>query len=313
MNILVFGAGAIGSAFGGFLSKTEHTVVLYGRSWHLERVRRSGLWVSGLLGRHTFKRLIVYTKLRELIESGLKFDLVLLSVKSFDTGTACQELCRLATKESIVVALQNGLGNIEILHRYFSKRQVLAARVIFGVELVPGKIKITVWADDVLIGETANRKLTPRICELASLFSSVGLKSKPVRDIRQAIWAKVIYNCSLNPLASLLKVHYGALLGNEGTRAFMVQIVKEAYAVAKKMRIPLLPSAAEDYVRLLFRRLIPVTYNHHPSMLQDLLRGRRTEIESLNGTIWRYAEKIGVKVPANELLTRLIRMKQGFA
>ncbi|PIQ85680.1 MAG: 2-dehydropantoate 2-reductase [Candidatus Omnitrophica bacterium CG11_big_fil_rev_8_21_14_0_20_45_26] len=307
MTILVFGSGAIGSAFGGFLLRAGHRVILYGRARHLSRVKKHGLRVSGIWGRHCFKGLQVVTNLAGLKQLNIRYDLMLLTVKAFDTFQAARQAKSVIQAKTLVCSLQNGLGNIEALHRVFPKRQVIAGRVIFGVELHPGEIKITVWGGDVLVGETAMKRLTSRVKQLAVLFSKAGIRSQAVSDIRQHIWGKVIYNCALNPLASLLHVHYGALLEKPMTRDMMKQVVQECYAVAKKGRLNLKPRKAADYERLLFRRLIPDTYYHHPSMLFDLERNRPTEIEALNGAICHLGKRRRVPTPMNGLIYNLMR------
>lgn len=312
MRILIFGCGAIGSAFGGFLSRTEHEIFLYGRPWHLGRIRLHGLKVEGIWGRHTFRRFHLFTDLGKLARRK-PFDLVLLTVKAFDTERAAKELRKIVSKSTLILSIQNGLGNIETLQRIFLKENVLAARVIFGVEIWPGKIKITVWADRVLVGETAVKKVTLRVRELAHLFTGAGIPAKAARDIRIPIWSKVIYNCALNPLASLLEVHYGALVENPFTRRLMENIIQEAYEVAGRMKLKLEPQSAGAYRRLFFRRLVPATYDHHPSMLQDLRKGRSTEIDALNGALLRLGKRVGVPTPVNEFLTYVMKAKEGTA
>ena len=309
MRILVFGAGAIGSVVGGFLSRSSNEVILYGRARRLSSVKRNGLKVTGILGRHTFKHFKLCTKLSKLSCFLRAFDLVLLTVKSFDTRRAARELKPLIGPHTLVCSLQNGLGNIETLHEFFPKRQVLAGRVIFGSELKRDRANVTVWGGDVLIGETQSLNMTSRVGELAKLFTRAGIRSKPVRDIRTHLWGKVIYNCSLNPLASLLGVHYGELLEHPETRLIMRAIVGECYAVAKRARIRLTPKTPAAYEKLLFRRLIPATYHHHPSMLYDLKRSRKTEIDVLNGAVCRLGKRFGVKTPVNQFVTQLVKRK----
>ncbi len=210
----------------------------------------------------------------------------------------------------MVVSLQNGLGNIETLHRYFPKKQVLAGRVIFGVDLSRGKIKITVWGGDVLVGETDQKNVTSRATQLAKLFSSTGIKSKAVPNVQKWLWAKAIYNCALNPLASLFNTHYGALLEAGYTREIMETIVRECYQVATAWNIHLEPKSAQSYIKLLFGKLIPDTYDHRPSMLADLKRGKRTEIRYLNGAIVRMGTQKRVSVFVNEWIVSLIQIKE---
>lgn len=320
MKILVFGAGAIGSAFGGFLSR-QHKVTLLGRPSHLAAIGRRGLEVSGIWGRHTFRRLSIVTNsnVRDRhacplqISNLLPFDLILVTVKSYDTLHAARAIRKLLNPGTIVLSLQNGLGNIEALHRYLPKKQVLAGRVIFGVVTTGcgirsgGRICITVSAEPTAIGETCRREITPRVRALARLLAGSGIPAVPCRDIRALLWKKVIYNCALNPLAALLKTYYGFLGDNPVTRTVMEEVVREIYRVAAKARVRLEPGTVRGYLRLFYSKLLPSTYHHHPSMLQDLMRGKPTEIEALSGAVARLGLKYGVETPVNAYLARLIR------
>jgi len=107
-----------------------------------------------------------------------------------------------------------------------------------------------------------------------------------------------------------LEVHYGALLENAHTRLLMKKIVAEIYRVVRRQRVKLLQRTDADYTELLFKKLIPATYAHHPSMLQDFRRGRRTEIDALNGAVCRLGRKLGIHTPVNEILTDLIKAKE---
>jgi len=147
MKILIFGAGAIGSAFGGFLSRS-HDVTLLGRAPHLHAIRRHGLHVSGIWGRHVFRKFQYETEAKRLAVKRPTFDLILLTVKSFDTEGAARAIRRLLSPKTLVLPIQNGLGNVEILQRTLPKRQVLAGRVITGVVIPkPGHLRITVTAN----------------------------------------------------------------------------------------------------------------------------------------------------------------------
>lgn len=306
-KILVFGAGAIGLTFGGFLS-AAHDVTLLGRPRHLEQIRKKGLKLSGIWGRHCFKRLSLITEMSELEKKPEPYDLILVCVKSYDTGAAARSVKSLAQKSTAVLSLQNGLGNIEELHKYLDPRQVLAGRVIFGAEtLGPGQVKITVIASPTAVGETAVNVGMSRAKKISALFNRAGLPAEPVKDIRTRLWAKVAYNCALNPLASMIGSHYGFLGEHELTRAMMEETIREIYLVAEKMKLRMNPRTHKNYTRLFYRKLLPMTYNHHPSMLQDLMNKKKTEIESLNGAVVRYAESLGVNVPVNRFLACAIR------
>jgi 2-dehydropantoate 2-reductase len=214
--------------------------------------------------------------------------------------------------ETLVLSLQNGIGNVETLHEFLLPKQVLAGRVITGVEIKPGKIKITVSADLTRIGETTLKRITGRVKTIARIFSEAGLPTRAVPDVEKYLWAKLAYNSALNPLASLLKVHYGALAESESTRLLMEEMIREVYGVAKKKKVKLDPSTAEGYIRLFYQKLVPRTYAHHPSMLYDLRQGKRTEIDALNGAVVRLGQSLRVPTPFNQLLTELIKNRYHF-
>jgi 2-dehydropantoate 2-reductase len=310
VKILVFGAGAVGLTVGGFLSR-DHEVTLLGRPRYLKPIRQKGLTVSGIWGRHHFSRFSLATNFAQVKKLKTRFDLVLITVKAYDTERAAREIKKIAGPKTLLLSLQNGLGNIETLHRYFSKKCVLAGRIIFGVEMpAPAHVKVTVMAEPSAIGETFKTGMSPRVSKIAALFNEAGIPSAACPDVKALLWAKVIYNCALNPLASLLGSHYGFLMEKELTRMLMDEAVGEIYAVAKKARVHLKPETAEKYLALFYSKLVPRTYNHHPSMLQDLRNGKKTEIEALNGAIARIGKKNSVPAPVNAMLAEMIRQKE---
>jgi 2-dehydropantoate 2-reductase len=123
------------------------------------------------------------------------------------------------------------------------------------------------------------------------------------------LWAKVLYNSALNPLSALLNVHYGALPSQADSRALMDAVIDEVFAVAAAEGVELPWATAEAYRTEFYERLVPVTFHHRSSMLQDIERGRPTEIDAINGEVWRRARLHDMAVPINEVLTRLLRLR----
>ncbi len=239
MKILIFGAGGVGSVFGGFFARMGHEVYLLGRRWHLDVIREKGLWITGIWGDYRLKAFELYDNAASLGKKNIPFDLIFLTVKSFDTENAVNELLPLMNKNTTLVSFQNGLGNIETILKKVDPDQLLAGRVIFGVETQPGVAKITVSADAVAIGAlpgTAPRMSPER---LAHLFNLCKIEAKAVPNILTTLWAKVVYNCALNGICTIREIPYGKILENEETRLEMHEIVKECYAVSKKKGIAL--------------------------------------------------------------------------
>ena len=311
MRILVFGAGAVGSVLGGLLAESGHDVTLLGRAWHLDAIRLQGLTVTGLWGEHRVTNLTLTVQPEEVARPP-EFDWVFVCVKAHQTAAATAQLPGLLGPRTLVCAFQNGLGNYETLTARVAPERVALGRVIFGAEIEPGTVRVTVCADDVLIGAADQRFPREQAVRLAAAFQESGIPSRVTASILEELWAKVLYNCALNGLSTLLEVPYGKLLEHPVACRLMQGMIEEAYRVADAYRISLKPSTADAYRELLLTRLIPDTAAHQSSMLQDVRRGKATEIEALNGAIVHLAERAGVPTPMNELVTRLVHAKERF-
>lgn len=309
-RILVAGAGALGSVFGGFLRRAGYDVTLLGRAAHVDTIATGGLFIDGIWGEHHVGG---FTVAREPAEVRGEHDLVLVTVKSYDTRAMAEAVADRVADAGVAVSLQNGLGNVEALESVLGPERVLGARVIFGAVVTsPGRVRVTVIADPNALG-AMQPGLHPRRDDLArrwaAAIDAAGVPTVYAEDIAAKLWAKVFYNAALNPLGALLGLHYGALPEREDSRAVMDRVIDEAFAVARAEGVALPWSSAEAYREEFYGRLVPSTYDHRSSMLQDIERGRRTEIDAINGEVWRRGRRHGIATPANELLTRLVRLK----
>lgn len=311
-RILVAGAGALGSVFGGLLRVAGHDITLLGREPHLSSVRRDGLLITGIWGEHHAAALDCVTTVAELHGS---FDAILITVKSFDTAAIAAATAPYLATDGVMISLQNGLGNLELIAGAVGHHRALGGRVIFGAEITaPGTVQVTVYADPVLIGTcAADSTALPHDPEQARtwarLFQDCGIPSRPCDDIAAALWAKVFYNAALNPLGALLGVHYGALPEQADSRWIMDRVIDECFAVARADGVRFAWPSAEAYREVFYSHLVPSTFQHRSSMLQDLEHNRRTEIDAINGEVWKRGEKLDIPVPINELLTRLVRAR----
>jgi 2-dehydropantoate 2-reductase len=312
MKILVLGAGAIGSVFGGFLALAGHHIVLIGRQSHMNAIKKNGLFIEGIWGEHTVSSLRGYESLVALQGSErLEFDLILLTVKSYDTEKMLNELTRIYPGTSPVISLQNGLGNVEKIESIIGRDKTIGGRVIFGVEFVePGRVKVTVSADKTMLGGLSGGIDNNFVQQVADNFTDAHIPAQAVDDIHRFIWGKVLYNCALNGLATLVNMHYGGLLSHEGTKDIMRNIVSEIFAIIKAKHITVDWDTPEQYIEHLFSTLIPLTFDHHPSMLQDIMRHKQTEIDALNGAIVKMGGELGMYLPYNWTITQLIKAKE---
>lgn len=309
-RVLIAGCGALGSVFGAFLRRAGCAVTLFGRAPHLDAVESSGLRIDGLWGEHLVRGFGFARSARDLRG---EFDAVFLAVKSYDTRAMAESIAAHVAPQGVVVSLQNGLGNVEIIESVVGAEHSLAARVIFGAVLPrPGHARVTVYADPSAIG-ALRPGVHPALDAMAQRWSTIiagaGVPAVYSDRVSTLLWAKVFYNAALNPLGALLGVHYGRLAERPDSRAVMDAVIDEAYAVARGEGIELPWPDAADYRREFYGRLVPATHDHRSSMLQDLERGRRTEVDAINGAIWQGGAKHHIPTPINEMLTRVMRLK----
>jgi 2-dehydropantoate 2-reductase len=310
LRVLVAGAGAVGSVLGGLLAGAGHRVTLLGRDAHLGAIAASGLAIEGLWGEHRIADLQLASQPAELRPA---FDAVLVTVKAYDTAAMLTATAALVASDGCVIALQNGLGNVEQVVDAVGAERALGGRVIFGAALPrPGLARVTVCADPIALGAAVPG--TPHTEALATAwaerFAAAGIPTEYTPALHAHLWTKVFYNAALNPLGALFGQPYGALAADDDARAVMDAVFEEGFAVAgARGVVPLVPTAAA-YRELFYGRLVPSTAHHRSSMLQDLERGRRTEIDAINGCIWRFGRDAGIPTPVNATLTRLVRWRE---
>ncbi|MCK6554494.1 ketopantoate reductase family protein [Candidatus Binatia bacterium] len=307
MRILIAGAGALGSVLGAFLRCAGDEVTLLGRAAHLDAIAAGGLFVEGIWGD---RRASGFDLAYDAAQLRTAFDAIVVAVKAYDTEAVASAVAGTLRPDGVVLSLQNGLGNAEILGGIVGPQRVLAARVIFGAEVVAaGRVRVTVYAEPVLVG--AWPPADARRIELARAWAqridAAGIPAAFADDIAAALWGKVLYNAALNPLGALLGVHYGALGEHDDTRAIMDRAIEEAFSVATAEGVRLPWPSAEAYREAFYARLLPATFHHRSSMLQDLERRRRTEVDAISGEVWRRGRLHGIGTPVSELLTRLVR------
>ncbi len=304
MKFLIAGSGAIGSSIGGFLHRCGEEVYFLGRGKHLEAMQKKGLHISGIWGEHHLENLKAFDSVNDLPD----IDVVLFTVKSYDTRTMAKLLSE-RFGEKWVVSLQNGLGNWETIAEFFPEDRIIGGRVIYGAEIVePGHVKITVIADDTLIGPAFGGRETENFAiKLVDVFKRCGLPFRYEKNIRSYLWAKVLYNNALNPLGAILSSNYGKMADFKPLRDSMLEIIKETYSVGKKLGVKFLIEEPEDYFKHFIEKLIPPTYDHFPSMYHDLHQRGKTEIDALNGAISRYGKELGIPTPVNDLITAMIK------
>ena len=286
-----------------------HRVTLVDPAPHMAVIADRGLRVTGIWGDHCFTGIDARTS-----TDGLKpgdFDVVFISVKSFNTPAALDAAAPLVDENTLVCAFQNGLGNIEQVAERFGWARTVGARVIYGVRVTePGMINVTVIASPTALGAMRPDGPVDRVREITAAMDAAGLPTVYSDRVEALLWAKVAYNSALNPLSALLDARYGSLPDIPEARRMMDTVIDELYAVGRARGVLLDPPDADAYRDLFYNRLIPPTAAHYASMHEDFACRRRTEIDALNGAIVRLGAECGVACPLNAWLTDLIHARE---
>lgn len=311
MKFLIYGAGAQGQALGCMLAADGHSVDLVLRQRFLSRIRSQGLRVTGIFGDYRADGDILGLMTGVSGIGAGNYDYILITTKAYDTENALAALATLENCSCPVVSMQNGCGNVEQFVRRFGADRSLGARIITGFEIEkPASVRITVSADAIHVGGSRAGDIPETAAKLASAINRAGLPCVAVKDIHQSLFAKLLYNCALNPLGAILGVNYGKLSEHVETREIMNNVIDETFQVIRAIGGTLPWNNATQYKKLFYEVLIPATYDHRPSMLQDLENNKPTEVEALVGYVSLTGRDHGVATPCCSQLASLIRFRQ---
>lgn len=295
VEILVFGAGAIGSFLGGLLSR-RHDATLIGRKEHVAAIRAHGLHIFGKTA------MIARPHAATRVPQNGKPDFVFVTTKSYDTANAMLSL-RPFVNRAIFVTLQNGLGNAETIAK--TARHVVAGTTAHGVTFVrPGEVRHA-GVGDTMLGAWSGVD-EAELVRLRDLLADAGIVAQITSDIRTELWAKLVVNASINPLAALAGVPNGRLVREKRLLVALEAVCREAAAVAKAEGARVDPEELRHRTILVAKR----TAANRGSMLQDLDRGRRTEIDAITGAIVRAANRHKIQAPLTQTLYALVRARE---
>ncbi|PKM49950.1 MAG: 2-dehydropantoate 2-reductase [Firmicutes bacterium HGW-Firmicutes-7] len=310
MNTLLIGCGAVGIGIATALYDSKVPLDLVARGATKKAIEEKGIKRVGLLN-----EIVVPAKVVQVYE-GIKdiknkcYDFIIICAKTTHSSKIFEELSRnknLLSSTSKIIIVQNGLEDEDTYLQYFNKDQVYSARVFIGFIRPELHIsEVTVYASGLLMGSLYGYSVD-ELQPLATAIDQGGIPSKVAPQIGKNIWAKLLYNCALNPLGAILGVSYGKLIENPHSIEVMSKIIEEVYSVMKATENETFWVDADSYKKHFLNKLVPPTAEHKSSMLQDIERKMRTEIDSLSGAIVKLGKKHGVEVPYNEMIVHLIK------
>lgn len=298
-RVAVIGAGAVGGYFGGMLARAGAPVTMIGRPAFVEAVKKRGLFLDALQFKENV-RVEASTQIRDARDA----EIVLFCVKTTDNSAASKELARVLAPGALVVSMQNGVDNAEQVRAASGIETISSVVYVAASVPEPGHVKHA-GRGDLVVGPR-----NARTEKFAALFERAGVACRITDNIAGELWTKLTWNCALNAVSALGRAKYGQIAANPDARGVVETAVYEVLAVAKAAGVH--PPGFEDPQVALSGAFKIATQMAEAlsSTAQDMNRGKRTEIDSLNGYIARRGAELGVPTPVNHTLYTLVKLAE---
>lgn len=297
MRIAIVGAGAMGSLFGGKLSRVASVTLLDSWAEHVAAIQKDGLSIAELDGQESRVRIAATGDPDSVPES----DLAIIFVKAHATRQASEWARRFLAPDGLALTLQNGVGNAEVMAEVLGAERVVAGVTSHGATLLgPGRVR---HAGQGPTHIATRPNISAQLTDLMDVFEQAGFEVHFSADLDSLIWGKLIINVGINALTAILRVPNGWLVESPSAGELMAQAVAEAVAVCQAKGICLPYDDPLGRVR----QVAQATAGNRSSMLQDVLRGFPTEIGVINQAIVREGERLGIPTPVNRFLLTTIR------
>ncbi|MGI6257776.1 MAG: ketopantoate reductase family protein [Anaerovoracaceae bacterium] len=304
MRIVIIGAGAMGCLYGGKLSTTEANSVSLLDVWeeHVAAINKGGLYME------EDGKQIHYTGLRASVdpkEIG-HADLVIVFVKSIFTAEAVRDNKAVFGPNTVALTLQNGIGNVDQIAEEIGIENVIAGTTAHGATMLgPGHVRHA-GSGKTIIGEL-DGSVTPRLEAIRNTLNLVGMETAISTNVMGLVWDKLLVNAGINALTGITGLQNGQILNHPSLLDVMDMAVLEGEAVARAKGVAVGEThpaiTATEHIRVVAQ----ATSANRSSMLQDILGGKKTEIETINGAIVDEGKRLGVPTPVNLVLMQLIR------
>jgi 2-dehydropantoate 2-reductase len=301
MKICIIGAGALGSLFGALLREAGHeTGLVAARQVYVEAIKRN----QGIVVEKDGQRRIVPCSIATDPQEFSPCDLVIIFVKSPATAKVAPQAARAAGRQGLVLTLQNGLGNADILAAHFDPDRVIAGNTSQGAMLLePGIIRHTGFGPSTLGSWNGRNQKAAQ--DLARLLTQANIPASAAEDILSIIWDKLLINVAINAIGALAEMTNGQVVNVEPARNLSRKALDEAVNVALRLGIKVRPEMWEYVLRI-----GQMTAQNRCSMWQDLKNRRLTEIEFMHGAISRLGQEYNIPTPVNDTLADLVRAAQ---
>lgn len=300
--VAILGAGAVGLSLAGKLADAA-TVYVACRPVHADAIRDRGLAMEGVWGNRTVDGI---TCIAEPAEAPPSVDYIFITAKGTDTAEICRSFAALLDGRT-VVTLQNGIGNEEVISQYAGT--VIGGTVTTNFSVAgPACVRVKSESGPMMLGAWSGDGGADLDC-LISIVRGAGISVEKSPDIRAGKWEKSLLNISVNPLCALFSVPVGAT-ANEHLRGIIAHLIRETFAVMAAEGVRVSWKDADAYLAHLFGVQVPDFATVYPSMYYDIEKGRKTEIDLLNGYVATLGERHGIPAPYNRCIAELVHFKE---
>lgn len=305
MKFAIIGAGVMGSLVGAMLVKAGAKVWLVDQNkTMITEIQENGLKIKV----NDTDELIKINAVERPDEINEKMDVILFLVKGYHTDAAASSALCLSDENTYIMTLQNGIGNVDILEKYYNKDHILYGILEFAGRMIAlGHVQGLIGANSKICFGSTLKIVNDKMRKIAGFFESCGIKVMLEEDIDRQVWIK-IRNNSTNVIFGLLRLTMGQGLLAQGTEEVMKMVRDEVIEVARAKGIQF--SDEELNVNGGKTPINPELYSHLPSTAQDMKNKKKTEVEFINGAIYREGLKAGVATPYNELLYRMVSIME---
>lgn len=303
MKIAIVGAGAMGCLYGAKLSKVKSNQVFFLDVWqeHIDAINKNGLIMEENGSTIKYQGLVAINNSDSI---GL-VDLAIIFVKSTLTFDAIEKNKSIFGPDTMAITLQNGLGNIDIISNAIGPKNVLAGTTAHGATMIsPGKMRHA-GIGNTIIGELTG-EITDRIRSVELIFNEAGIETTVSENVIGLVWDKLLINVGINALTGITRVENGRLLDYPEIEQLLELAVSEAMKIAESKSIKLSFADPVEHTK----DVCKATAANKSSMLQDVLKGNKTEIEMINGAIVKEGKSLGIDTPVNLVLTNIIKFIQ---
>jgi 2-dehydropantoate 2-reductase len=300
LKIVVVGAGGVGGFLGGALAKSGEDVTVIARGSHFQTIHEKGLSVESV----SLGNFICSVKATENPSDVGAADLLLFCVKSYDTEEALQNIAPLIGEDTMVISFQNGVGREDKIAQKVGRVHVLAGAIFVESFIAqPGVIRQT-WGPSIAIGEL-DGTITSRAKRIHAALIDAGLKCELSNRILEVLWQKFLFICPTAGICSVARAAIGEIVQFDETRALYLAAMEEVERVARATGINL----ASDILQRTFAQAGRADKSMKPSMLRDLERGKRLEIDALSGSVSRYGHQLSVPTPVNNFIYASLKVQ----